>query len=198
MLKYEFLTALRDRLQGLPKDELDNRISFYEEMIDDRMDEGKSEEEAVAEIGSVDDVVKQITSETPLLKLVKEKTKTNRALKAWEIVLIILGFPLWFPLLITAFVLLLVAYILVWVWVIVVYSVELALTATAFGGLVIFFAYLFGGQFNLLPLAASIMSFGGAILLYFGCVEITKLTIKLSRNIVLKIKTAFIGKGKNK
>ena len=80
MYKNEFLTELRNRLQGLPQDDLDNRINFYEEMINDRMDEGKSEEEAVAEIGSVDEVVTQIASETPLLKLVKEKAKPKRAL----------------------------------------------------------------------------------------------------------------------
>lgn len=198
MYKNEFLTELRNRLQGLPQDDLDNRINFYEEMINDRMDEGKSEEEAVAEIGSVDEVVTQIASETPLLKLVKEKAKPKRTLKVWEIILIILGFPLWFPLLITAFVLCLVAYILIWTLVIVVYSVELSFIVTSIAGLVAFFVYLFAGQFNLIPLAAAIMCAGGAVLLYFGCTEVTKLTIKLSKNIVLKIKTAFIRKGKNK
>ena len=198
MYKNEFLTELRNRLQGLPQDDLDNRINFYEEMINDRMDEGKSEEEAVAEIGSVDEVVTQIASETPLLKLVKEKAKPKRALKVWEIILIILGFPLWFPLLITAFVLCLVAYILIWTLVIVVYSVELSFIVSSLAGLVVFFAYLFAGQFNLIPLAVAVMSAGGALLLYFGCTEVTKLTIKLSKNIVLKIKTAFIRKGKNK
>ncbi len=198
MYKNEFLTELRNRLQGLPQDDLDNRINFYEEMINDRMDEGKSEEEAVAEIGSVEEVVTQIASETPLLKLVKEKAKPKRALKVWEIILIILGFPLWFPLLITAFVLCLVAYILIWTLVIVVYSVELSFIVSSLAGLVVFFAYLFAGQFNLIPLAVAVMSAGGGVLLYFGCTEVTKLTIKLSKNIVLKIKTAFIRKGKNK
>ncbi len=61
MNKQEFLNALRSQLKGLPKDELENRISFYEEMINDRMDEGLSEEAAVADIGGedVDAVVTQ-------------------------------------------------------------------------------------------------------------------------------------------
>ena len=42
MYKYEFLTALREQLVGLPKEDIEERISFYEEMINDRMDEGKS------------------------------------------------------------------------------------------------------------------------------------------------------------
>ena len=196
MTKNEFLTELRSKLNGLPKDDLDNRINFYEEMINDRMDDGKSEEEAVADIGTVDEVVKQIASETPLLKLVKEKTKPKRSLRAWEIVLLILGFPLWFPLLLTAIILCLVAYSLIWVFVVVAYSVELALAASSLAGIVVFFISLVTGQPNIISLGCAIMAAGGAILLYFGCVGITKATIKLSRAIILAIKTAFIRKGK--
>ena len=108
MKKQEFLNELRKQLAGLPKDDLDNRINFYEEMINDRMDEGLSEEEAVADIGTVDDIVKQIASETPMLRLVAEKAKPKRTLRVWEIVLIVLGFPLWLPLLIVGLVLLFV------------------------------------------------------------------------------------------
>ena len=48
MKKQEFLNELRKQLAGLPKDDLDNRINFYEEMINDRMDEGLSEEEDIS------------------------------------------------------------------------------------------------------------------------------------------------------
>ena len=187
MNKKEFLTELRSKLQGLPKDDLDNRISFYDEMIEDRKDEGKSEEDAVAEIGSVDDVVKQIAQETPLVKLVKERTKPKRALRAWEIVLIILGFPLWFPLLLTAFILMLVGYLLVWILVIVSYVLEGSLMAGAGGGLVIFLAYLFNGDVNLISLGFAMASLGAAILLIFGCIGATKVSIKLSDCSVLSI-----------
>ena len=42
MTKKEFLSSLRSKLQGLPPSDIDERIGFYCEMIDDRMDEGKS------------------------------------------------------------------------------------------------------------------------------------------------------------
>ena len=196
MTKVEFLNALRNRLNGLPKDDLDNRLSFYEEMINDRMDEGKSEEEAVDEIGSVDEVVKQIANETPLLKLVKEKTKPKRSLRAWEIVLIAVGFPIWLPLLITLLTLIFVGYILIWTLVIVIYSVEFALAVSSIGCLVGFFAYLSAGQVNPLLIGAAIMCAGASVLLFFGCIGVTKATIKLSKAIILAIKTAFIRKGK--
>ena len=50
MNKEKFLDALRRRLSGLPQEDIDERIAFYEEMIDDRMEEGLSEEEATATI----------------------------------------------------------------------------------------------------------------------------------------------------
>ena len=195
MTKQEFLSQLRDGLKGLPEQDIDERISFYSEMIDDRIDEGKSEQEAINEIGSVEHIVEEIAQETPLVTLVKERITPKRKMKAWEIVLLVVGFPLWFPLVLTAAILALVFYLLIWVFVIVVYAVELSLVVCAIGGIIIFFAYLFGGEFNLIPLAASIMSSGGAILLFFGCVGATKGTLKLSKKIITKIKKAFMGKG---
>ena len=35
MNKEEFLNALRSNLKGLPSDEIEERISFYDEMIED-------------------------------------------------------------------------------------------------------------------------------------------------------------------
>ena len=195
MKKQEFLTELRSKLNGLPKEDIDNRVNFYEEMINDRMDDGKSEEEAVADIGSVDEVVRQIANDTPMLRLVAEKAKPKRALRAWEIVLIVLGFPLWFPLLITAGVLTLVFYLLFWILVIVSYAVEALLAVTSVAGFVSFVGYLADGTVNLIPLGYSIMALGGTILFIFACIGATKLTIFLSKKMILGIKTAFIRKG---
>ena len=103
MDKAQFLEELRGRLAGLPRSDLDERLQFYGEMIDDRMEDGLSETEAVAGIGSVDEVVAQIMEEIPLSKLVREKVKRSRGLKAWEIVLLVLGSPVWLPLGIAAF-----------------------------------------------------------------------------------------------
>ena len=60
MNKKDFFEKLRECLTGLPESDLEERISFYEEIIDDKMDEGLSEEEAVAELGSVEQIIAQI------------------------------------------------------------------------------------------------------------------------------------------
>ena len=47
MTKQDFLCALQKRLSGLPMRELEERLGFYGEMIDDRMEDGLSEADAV-------------------------------------------------------------------------------------------------------------------------------------------------------
>ena len=102
MNKREFLEQLKKELSGLPQSDLEDRLTFYGEMIDDRTEEGMTESEAVSGVGTVKEVAAQILSDIPLGKLVKEKVKPNRTLKAWEIVLLILGSPVCLSLLISA------------------------------------------------------------------------------------------------
>ena len=184
MTKKEFLSSLRSKLQGLPPEDIDERIGFYGEMIDDRVDEGKSEEDAIAEIGNVDDIVMEIAKDTPLVKLVKEKMKPKRRIKAWEIVLLVLGFPLWFPLLVTFFVLVFVFWVIIWVLAIVTYAVEAACLGVSIGGAVSFVAYFVNGQMNYTALGASVMCAGAAILMVFACIGATKGCVALTKKIV--------------
>ena len=198
MTKKQFLNELRSKLVGLPKEDVDERISFYEEMINDRMDEGKSEEEAVNDIGTVDEVIKQIAKDTPLVSLVVHKMTPKRRLRGWEILLIVLGFPLWFPLLIAAFVLMFVGFILMWTGAIVTYAIESSLIAACFmSALAFFLAYFDGGGItaNLFYVGLSAMCFGGAVLFGFACVGVTKGMIKATRGMFIGIKSSFIRKG---
>ena len=129
MDKAQFLEELRRRLAGLPQSDLEERLQFYGEMIDDRVEDGLTEAEAVAELGSVDEVVSQILTETPLTKLVRERVKPTRRMQVWEIVLLVLGFPLWFPLLIAVFAVVFSIYIVIWAVIVSLWAVELSLAA---------------------------------------------------------------------
>lgn len=80
MNKKEFLANLRNALSGLPQDEIEERLTFYAEMLDDRMEEGLSEEEAVLAAGPIDDIVKQVVAEVPLTKIAKERIRPKHQL----------------------------------------------------------------------------------------------------------------------
>ena len=56
MTKKQFLDRLGKSLNGLPQEDISERLTFYGEMIDDRAEEGLTEEEAVAGIGSVEEI----------------------------------------------------------------------------------------------------------------------------------------------
>lgn len=136
MNKQEYLEAIRSRISAMPADDVNRFMDYYSEMIDDRVEDGLSEDEAVADMGSPDAAVEQILEEMPLTKLVKEKIKPKHELKAWEVVLIVLGSPVWIPLLITAVVLLLTLWIVAFALLISFYAVVLSFVAAGIGGLI--------------------------------------------------------------
>ena len=133
MTKLEFLESLEKGLSGLPKNDIDERIAFYSEIIDDRIEEGLSEEDAVSKIGKIDEVISQIIADTPINKLVKEKIKPKRNLRVWEIILLILGSPIWLSLFIAFFAVILSIYVAIWSIVIALWSVFVSVVACAFG-----------------------------------------------------------------
>ena len=197
MKKEEFLRALEKSLSGLPREDIEERLQFYSESIDDRMDEGKTEEEAINDIGSVDEITNQIIKETPLKKIVKEKIAPRRRKpSALEVILLILGFPLWFPLLMVGFVLILVAYLLLWILVIVSYSVEVALLGYGLVGAYAFLANAVHGTFVLRYVGIALAGVGAAILFFFICIAATKISIRITKHVLLGIKKRLVGGGK--
>lgn len=189
MSKQEFLEQLKNKLNGLPESEINEHLSFYSEMIDDRIEEGFTEEEAVLQIGSIDEIVSQILSDIPLSDLIKEKVKPKRALRVWEIVLLVLGSPLWLSLLLAAFSVFFALYIVLWSVIVSLWAVDLAL---GFSSLVCFaatFIFILGGSpiAGIAMLGASIVIAGVSIFFFFGCKLATKgcafLTVKIAQGI---------------
>ena len=197
MNKHEFLAALRERLSGLPQQELEERLSFLEEGIADRMEDGLSEGEAVASMGSIDEIVGQIIADVPLSKLVKEKAKKRRRLRAWEIVLLAVGAPLWVPLLLAAIVVAIALYAVLWAVVASLWAVPVSLAACGIAGVAaIVFCSIDGIPLvGLLLLGIGIFAAGLAIFAAFGCLALTRSVVLLTKAMVRGIKLLFVRKG---
>ena len=60
MNKKEFIDKLTEKLSNLKLSEREEAISYYSEMIDDFIENGKSEKEAVKELGGINDIVNKI------------------------------------------------------------------------------------------------------------------------------------------
>ena len=134
MNKEAFLLALYDALHGLPVEDKERSIAYYREMIDERVEDGMSEEEAVTALGSVEDIAAEIAAEAGEERRAREQPRTRRTLRAWEIVLLALGSPVWLPLALAALVVLLAVYIVLWATVLVCYAVTASFGAAAVAG----------------------------------------------------------------
>ena len=188
MSKYEFLTNLRAKLWELPEEDKQRSVDYYAEMIDDRMEDGLSEEEAVAAIGDLDEIVKQILNETPRPPQVVESTqKQNKAknkVAPWMIVLLVLGAPLWIPLVAGVGSSVLGVYVSLWSVVIALYATAFALAVCAIGLLVAAFSLLWIRRFGkgAVMVGGALVCAGLAILIFLlsnlaakGLVALTKL-----------------------
>ena len=196
MNKNSFLEELRKGLSGLPQEDVEERLTFYSEMIDDRMEEGFSEEEAVSAVGSVNEIVAQIVADIPLTKIAKKRVKPKRRLKAWEIVFLILGSPIWVSLLIALFAVILAVYIVIWAVIISLWATNVALAASALGAVLSAMVFAFQGNTfsGAAMLGAGIFLAGLSIFMFFGCKWATKGILLLTKKMALGIKKCFIKK----
>lgn len=196
MTKQEFLSALEQALSGLPKADIAERLDFYSEMIDDRMEEGLSEADAVSQIGSVDEIARQSIEDISLAKLVADRVKPKQPLSWWEIVLLILGAPLWLSLLAAAISVVIAVYAIMWSVVISLWAVEVSLWGTALGLLICGAAVFFLGNpaAGVMMLSGTLLCVGLSIFLFFGCTAMTKGIALLTKKVALWIKSRFIRK----
>ena len=200
MTKVEFLRQLEERIAGLPREDIERSLEYYSEIIDDRIEDGCGEEEAVASLGSVDKVASEILADMPLAKIVKERVRPKRILRTWEIFLIVLGSPVWVPLLIAAISVVFAIYIVLWSLVVSVAAVVISLGAAAvacvFGGTVI--AIFSKTAMGIVCVGAGLLLAGLTMFAYFGCVYTVKGIVFVSKKIWLGIKYCFIGKESSK
>lgn len=196
MNKQDFIAGLREKLSGLPKQDVEERLTFYSEIIDDRVEEGLSEEEAVREIGSVDAVASQIVAEIPLLKLAKNKIKPKRQLKAWEIVLLALGSPIWLSLAFSAFAVILSLYVVLWSAIISLWAIFGSFVGCTLGGVIagIGFTLAGNGLAGIATIGTSLLCAGLSMFLFSGCLSATKGILLFTKKIASGIKNWFIKK----
>ncbi|MBQ6802768.1 MAG: DUF1700 domain-containing protein, partial [Oscillospiraceae bacterium] len=107
MNKIQFIAELKNRLSSLPPCDINKFIDYYSEMIDDRIEDGLSEEEAVNDLGNIENIVSQIFSEYPEKTEVystAEKTVSSgkKLSSGWIVLIAVLTSPIWIPLISSA------------------------------------------------------------------------------------------------
>ena len=192
MNKEIFLTELEKHLSEISKNDRKQWLDYYSEMIDDRTEDGLSEEEALLMIGSPIDISQQIKSEQPLAKLVGQRIKPKRKLRAWEIVLLVLGFPIWGSILISLAAVVLCLYISAWALIISLWAAELSFAASGVAGVLAFIPVgCLQGNYPsaLFLLGAGLVLIGLSVFFFFACKALTKGFCKATKALLRSVKT---------
>ncbi|MBO5269880.1 MAG: DUF1700 domain-containing protein [Clostridia bacterium] len=190
MNKYEFLARLRAHLEPLSAEAREDTLTYYAEAIDDRIEEGMTEQEAVAAMGDVREIADAI------LKEHSDAPSKRQGFSAREIVLTVFAFPF----LLVAAVILLAVFIVLWSVVTVFYAAELTflagILAGVFGGLMAFFAQ--GAEAGLFLVGCGLFCAGLSIL-WLGVVRgITALSCFLTKKSARALRNLMKGRGKRR
>lgn len=197
--KTEFIDELYHLLNSLSKAERLQHLDYYEEMIADQMEDGLTEEEAVAALGSPADIAAQILGEIP--------PKPSRRFPIWAIVLIVLGSPLWLSLflavaavLVAVIAVVAAVYISLWAAIAAFYAADLAVLLGFLSGIAGGIFYLTQGisMPAVLFFGGGLVCAGATVLLFFLCNLLSRLLWQLSKWSVLKIIGLFRRKGGKK
>ena len=190
-----FLHQLRIRLAQLPEDEVQKRLDYYAEIIDDMIEDGISEEEAVASFGDVNEAARRVMQEVPLPTRMKTKVTPKNGWNTLAIVLAVVGSPVWLCLL-AAFVLVVASvYICIWGAILCIYAGVVTLGACGVY-LLIKSAFLLSSGLGavLLTLGAGLFLIGGCLLAFLGAKVITAALYRGTKWFAHQIKNLFIRK----
>lgn len=185
MTKIEFLDKLTEFLGDMPAEDIESSKQFYSELIDDSMEEGKSEEEAVAALGSPEEIAKQILSDKPADDAVKAAdiqpdenaapAPAGREINTAAVILIIVLFPIWIGPAAT----LLSIYVTLWAVIVSLYASAGAMVISGLAALVL--SPLAGAAANIvLAIGIALILIGLGLFLILLMNLLTKLYVKFT------------------
>lgn len=192
MTKNEFTTQLNKLLGGLPQEDIERSITFYSEMIDDSIEDGMNEEEAVEALGDIEDIVINIKSEnTDKTEKTTEigyeaestsvKPKKGRISKE-RLIAVIATFPFWIGIVAGLF----GVYIGLWGTFAGLCGAAIGFAVSAVGGLIVSPVLFVSSVYTGLMLVGCCLMLGGLVLPFIlalkmiakGLIELFKLAIK--------------------
>ena len=169
MDKETFLKRLNKALGSLSAAERAKTVQYYREILEDRMEDGIPEAEAVAALGPVEQIAGEILAE-----------QGGSPRKSWgSAALIALGSPLWLVLLAAVAAVLLAMYASAWAVIVALFSCVAALGTGALAGA--FAMAVFVGSYpmtGLFLLGAGLVCAGLGILLFFPVLALSKWLVR--------------------
>ena len=198
MSRDAFIGELRHRMAGVPQQTVERTVDYYSELIADSVEDGLSEEEAVARLGSIEEIVASVVKDTPLTQIVETRIqeRKKKGSSGWVIALLILGAPVWLPVLIAVLAVLFALFIALWAVVIALWAVVAAVILTGLAAMVAGVVELCRLHLpqGLVLLGGGLVCLGLCALLFLLMKLITVGTVKLCKWLWVGIKSLFVGK----
>ena len=196
MNKTEFLQELGMEILGLPQEDVERWLEYYTEMLEDRIEDGMSEEEAVASLGDPKGIARQILAQTPFTKLIKNKVKPKRKLQVWEIILICVGSPIWVSLALAVAAVFFSVFAALWACIVALWAVELSIAVCGVAGVLMTFFFVGTGATHqgFLLLGGGLFCAGLSYFGFFLCKHLAKMFLSLCAQFLLFVKSLFVEK----
>lgn len=198
MTRDEFLGRLGELLACLPAEQVEETKAFYAEAIADRMEDGMSEEEAVAAMGAPGEVAEATLDDLPAVPRAIARTRRRSTALLW--VLAIVGSPAWVPLLVAFAAVAVAVYACIWALALCVWLIAAALGSAGAASLVLVAAGVAVGHapYAIAMLGCGLAFVGAALLVGAGAWEASKQIARLSALWARKAASPFWkGKGEN-
>lgn len=192
MNKQEYLAQLRAALACLPEGEIEESVAFYTEMIDDRVADGLTEEEATAQLDDPKAAARAIVADLPVVPRTVVRTKQRNRVLYWT--LVILGSPLWLTLLFAAGMLVLAGLLTIWCLILGLWLLAAGLLAGGPLGIGVCLWALAVGQpaYGVFELGSGLLCFGLGLFCLHGAVAASKTLMQVSRQWIAKAKAPFV------
>lgn len=192
MKRQEYLGQLRVALACLPEAEIEESVGFYAEMIDDRVADGMVEEEAVAQLDDPKAAARAIIADLPPVPRAAVRTKQKNRVLYWT--LVVLGFPLWFTLLVAAASVAFAGVLVIWLLVAGLWMLAAGLLAGGPLGIVVCLWGLANGQipYGIVELGSGLVCFGLGLFCLHGALAASKALMQVSRQWIAKMKAPFV------
>ena len=199
MTKADFLQLLERALSQLSDEERRANLEYYSELLDDMMEEGMSETEATAKLGSPNQIARHILQEMPLSKLVSTRMKPKSGWTPLAIVLAVVGSHVWVPLLLMCAAVVFALFVSIWALGAAAIAVVAGLAVAVVAAPVIAIrAAAVTLPLGLLLLGCGLVLLGLCVLGGLMAVELCRLLWQLTVWLAHKIKSLFIRKEEEK
>ena len=179
MTRDEFLGRLGELLACLPAEQVEETKAFYAEAIADRMEDGMSEEEAVAAMGAPGEVAEATLDDLPAVPRAIARTRRRSTVLLW---VLIVGSPAWLPLLVAFAAVAVTVYVCIWVLAFCVWVIAAALGAVGAASLALVAAGVAVGHapYVIAMLGCGLAFVGAALLVGAGAWGASKQIARLS------------------